>query len=302
MPTNAPSTFVAHLLASTIAASALVGFAAARPSAPADDSPPAGQGTGGDSSKDTQKRDKKRDADRKGDRSDDGLLSGPKVGDDEVRDDKAFGKDGKPGKGGRPDGQRRPMADARMWMEALKSMELQGDQKTQVEAVVKKFEDARSAFEKQYGDQRRALEKKAKDLGGGPDGPGRGASAPAGQGGDSPDGKAIRKQMQELSEKAPKAEPFQKEIFGLLTPDQQTAFKKKLEEIEVRRNKARDQREKKADEMGGDGKRPARGEGGGAKRGANTPAGSGDGMTDDPMKGTGDDDAAKKPRKPKTAE
>lgn len=278
MPTNAHASFRApfltRLLASGIAASALVGLAVASPRTAADDTPPAGQGDGGHAK---EKGDKKN--------HDDGLLSGPKVGDKEARDGGAFGKDGKPGRGGRPDGQRRPGADGRVWMETLKSMELQGDQKAQVDAVLKKFEDARTAFEKQYGEQRRELEKKLKDLGAGPDGPRRGPDAPppaAGKPAESADVKAVRKQMQELAEKAPKAEPFQKEIFGLLTPDQQAAFKKQLEENEARRAKMRAERAKKGDDMkGGDGGDGGDGTGRGGKRGergAKKPGDSGDGQ------------------------
>ena len=84
MPTNAHASFLTRLLASGIAASALVGLAVASPRAAADDAPPAGQGDGGGHSK--EKGDKKR--------QDDGLLSGPKVGDNEARDGSAFGKEG----------------------------------------------------------------------------------------------------------------------------------------------------------------------------------------------------------------
>ncbi|MFO0874602.1 MAG: hypothetical protein U0575_11615 [Phycisphaerales bacterium] len=172
--------------------------------------------------------------------ADDGLLAGPKVGDDEARDDKAFGKERKPGK---PEGGRQPVAQGRMWLEALNFIDLQGEQKQKVDAVLKRFDDARAAFEQEFGDKRRELQKQIKDAGG----PG------------SKEGVALRKQAQEIMDKAPKPEPYQKEIFELLTPAQQETLKAKLAELEKRREKMREQ-------MGADGKRP-RGAGGAEKPG-----------------------------------
>ena len=169
----------------------------------------------------------------------DNLLGGPKVEDGAGKDDRTFGKDGKEGKGGKPgqQGARRPMAQVRLWMETMKSMDLSPEQREKVDAVVARFQTARNEFESANGEARKALEQKVKE-----------------NGPETAEGKEARQAMKALAEKAPKPEAYQAEAFALLTPDQQEAFKKRLAERE-----AAMQERRKGEQAGPDGKRPPRG-------------------------------------------
>jgi Spy/CpxP family protein refolding chaperone len=150
-------------------------------------------------------------------RGGDDLLRGPSVADDAHRKDQAFGKSGlaeKARRGGEQPG--RSMAKVRLWMETMRQMDLSPTQREQVDAIVARVQDARAAFEKAHGEDRRALEKTIKE-----NGPGTAA------------GQEARQKMKEIAGKAPRPEPFQEEAFALLTPAQQETFRKNLAEREA---------------------------------------------------------------------
>lgn len=147
----------------------------------------------------------------------DDVLRGPTIEDDAAKSKDGFGKESKEGKA-RAERVQRPAQQVRMWIETMKAMDLAPEQRQKVEAITRKFVEAREAFEKEHGEARRELEKKAKEAGR-----------------DSAEGKKVREELKALAEKAPKPEPFQTEAFAVLTPAQQESFKKSLAEREAKR-------------------------------------------------------------------
>lgn len=189
----------------------------------------------------------------------DDVLRGPTIEDDAAKTKDVFGKDSKEGKA-RADRPQRPAQQVRLWIETMKAMELSPEQREKIEAMTRKFLDARQAFEKEHGEARRELEKRGKEAGR-----------------ESAEGKKVREELKALAEKAPKPEPFQTEAFAVLTPEQQATFKKNLAEREAKRKAMQEKNGGKPSGMD-DGK--GKGEGRGEGKGEGMGEGRGDRMDD----------------------
>jgi hypothetical protein len=146
---------------------------------------------------------------------DKGVLSGPKVPAGAEGKGPAFGGGprGERGSMGEGPGQavRRSMAEERIFMMTIGDMmdSLSEDQRSKIESIRKDFEAQRKAWREKNGEQLREIEDGMRAMR---------------EGGGKPDpalvekGEALRKTM-------PDSKAMQANVFAVLTPDQQTAFK-----------------------------------------------------------------------------
>jgi hypothetical protein len=166
-----------------------------------------------------------------------GDLGGPPVGPGAHEGDGDFGGEGRPGKGGKGGAMGQRMQSGRAWMNTWAEFkgQLPADVQAKAEKIRQDFEAKVQEWQKTNGAQMKELADKARNAGGAPD-------------------PETMKQMKALNESRPKMEESQKQIFALLTPEQQDAFKKSLAANEA---KLKEQA----------GKRGAGGEGGEGKGG-----------------------------------
>ena len=176
-----------------------MGSQPAAPPASAPAAPPQGQGS--------QPGDKGSD--------DKGVLSGPKVPAGADKGGPAFGGGPRGERGSMGDGPgqavRRAMAEERVFMMTIGDMmdDLSDDQRSRIESIRKDFEAQRKAWREKNGEQLREIEDGMRAMR---------------EGGGKPDpaliekGEALRKTM-------PDSKAMQANVFAVLTPDQQTAFK-----------------------------------------------------------------------------
>ncbi|MBU3728172.1 MAG: hypothetical protein FGM37_02840 [Phycisphaerales bacterium] len=146
---------------------------------------------------------------------DKGVLSGPKVPAGADKGGPAFGGGARGERGSMGDGPgqavRRAMAEERVFMMTIGDMmdEFSDDQRSKIESIRKDFEAQRKAWREKNGEQLREIEEGMRAMR---------------EGGGKPDpalvekGEALRKTM-------PDSKAMQANVFAVLTPDQQTAFK-----------------------------------------------------------------------------
>lgn len=148
------------------------------------------------------------------------------------------------------------MMEGAIWLRTLESMKetigsetwskiekIRGDFKTEMT----KWQEANGKRLREIGEQMR----QARESGGQPD-------------------KSVLDEIQKLNESRPNMEAHQKQIFALLTPEQQEAFRKKLAENEAKAKERRGSREGGAGE-GGPGKGGKGGRGGKGGKGGDGP-------------------------------
>ena len=199
-----------------------------------------------------------------------GDLGGPKVPPDAKDGEGEFGGEGRPGRrAGAPGaGMRSAAMSGRAFMMTWNEFKgsLSPEALAKAEQIQKEFEGKMQAWQKENGEKLRELAEQAK-----------GAAETGGR----PD-KAVMEQMKQLNESRPKVEETHKQLFALLSPEQQEGFKKKLAETEA---KMKEQMGKRGEGKGGEGKGRPGGKGGkkpGGKPGDGAPAG-GDGNVPPPM-------------------
>jgi hypothetical protein len=133
-----------------------------------------------------------------------------------------FGGAGKPGRrqGGAAGGARERMQGGRAWMMTWNEFKgtLTPEQLGQAEKIQKEFEGKMKAWQEANAEQLKSLREQIES---------------AMQSGGRPD-PAVMQEMQKLNESRPKIEEGQKQMFALLSADQQGAFKKKLAETEAK--------------------------------------------------------------------
>lgn len=199
-----------------------------------------------------------------------GDMGGPKVPPGAKEGDGDFGGEGRPGRrSGAPGaGMRSAAQSGRAWMMTWSEFKgtLSPETLAKAEQIQKEFEGKMQAWQKENGEKLRELAEQAKS---------------AAETGGRPD-KAVMEQMKQLNESRPKIEETHKQLFALLSPEQQEGFKKKLSETEA---KMKEQMGKRGEGKGGEGEgRPGAkgGKGGkGGKPGDGAPTG-GDGAPPPP--------------------
>lgn len=149
-----------------------------------------------------------------------GDLGGPPVPPGAHEGDGDFGGQGKPGRrgqGGAGDMRDRMMA-GRGWMMTFNEMKpsLNDDQRSKAEGIQKEFEARSKEWREKNGDRAQELMKQMRA---------------AREGGGTVD-PTLAAELEKLNQSRPKIEDAQKQIFALLTPEQQETFKKKLAENE----------------------------------------------------------------------
>ena len=181
-----------------------------------------------------------------------GDMGGPKVPPGAKDGEGDFGGEGR--RPGRPPmgNARGQMQSARAWMETWKEFKgtLAADVQAKADTIQKEFEAKVQAWQKENGEKMRELAEQA-----------RGGA----EGGGKPD-KAAMDQLKQLNESRPKIEEAHKQMFALLSPEQQEAFKKKLAETEKRMKEQMGKREGRGGENEGKGGPGARGKGKGGKK------------------------------------
>jgi Spy/CpxP family protein refolding chaperone len=151
-----------------------------------------------------------------------GDLGGPKVPPGAKDGDENFGGEGRPGRrAGAPGaGMRNAMMSTRAW--SMTWNEFKGTLSPEIlgkaEQIQKEFDAKMQAWQKENGEKLRELAEQA-----------RGAAETGGR----PD-KETMEQMKQLNESRPKIEESHKQLFALLSPEQQESFKKKLAETEAK--------------------------------------------------------------------
>lgn len=187
-----------------------------------------------------------------------GDLGGPGVPPGAGEGDGEFGGQGKPGRRGQgaPGEMRGRMMEGAVWMRTLESMKpsMPAEQWAGIEKE-------RDAFKAQMTKWQEANGKRLREL--------MGQMREARENGGQPD-KATFEEMQKLNETRPKMEESQQRIFGMLSPEQQDAFKKLLAENEAKARERRGNREGGPGE-GGPGKGPRGGKGGKGGKGGDAP-------------------------------
>ena len=134
------------------------------------------------------------------------VLSGP-----------AAGQQGDPRRAGRKGAERNRRAmelPPRAWLQAVRSLELNEEQTTQLDSIVAEFQEASRKYTSEHI-------KAMQDL--------RARMREAVQNGEKPEG--LREELKAIQAQAPKFEDTQKQIWELLTPDQREQLKTKLEEL-----------------------------------------------------------------------
>jgi hypothetical protein len=151
-----------------------------------------------------------------------GDTGGPPVPPGAQEGDGDFGGAGKPGRrqGGAAGGARERMQGGRAWMMTWNEFKgtLTPEQLGQAEKIQKEFEGKMKAWQEANAEQLKSLREQIES---------------AMQSGGRPD-PAVMQEMQKLNESRPKIEEGQKQMFALLSADQQGAFKKKLAETEAK--------------------------------------------------------------------
>lgn len=173
------------------------------------------------------------------------LLSGPKVVDEDAADSGAPPRrDGAGAPRGQGEGQARRARpeQVRLWLEALKSIELEPEKREAIRIRVEAFAAERSAFERAHGKERRELEQELRQ---------------AGRDGAPP--KALRERMQALMAKAPNPEVVQREVYAMLSSTQQEALRERFAALETeraeRQARERERQMQRREGMDGDAKR-----------------------------------------------
>jgi len=195
--------------------------------------------------------------------SDKGVLSGPKVPAGADKGGPAFGGGarGERGAMGEGPGQavRRTMAEERVFMMTIGDMMdgLSEDQRSKIESIRKDFEAQRKAWREKNGEQLREIEDGMRAMR---------------EGGGKPDpalvekGEALRKTM-------PDSKAMQANVFAVLTPDQQAAFK---EAFAANQKRAQERQREGGPRRGrGPGGPDGAGPGGPGGKGAGAPDGQG---------------------------
>lgn len=194
---------------------------------------------------------------------DKGVLSGPKVPAGAEGKGPAFGGGARGERGSMQDGPgqavRRAAAEERLFMMTIRDMMdgLSDDQRTKIESIRKDFEAQRKAWREKNGEQLREIEEGMRAMredGGKPD--------PA----LIEKGEALRKTM-------PDSKAMQANVFAVLTPDQQAAFK---DAFAANQKRAEERRRAGGQGAGGtDGQGGPMGPGGGRGRGRGQRGGGG---------------------------
>jgi Spy/CpxP family protein refolding chaperone len=210
--------------------------------------------------------------------ADKGVLSGPKVPDGAQGRGPAFGGGARGERGGMQEGPgqavRRAMAEERVFMMTIREMMdgLSDEQRSKIESIRKDFEAQRKAWREKNGEQLREIEEGMRAMredGGKPD--------PA----LVEKGEALRKTM-------PDSKAMQANVFAVLTPDQQAAFKEAFTANQKRAQERQRQGGPRGRGPGGpdagapDGQGGPMGPGGGRGRGGRGPRGGGQGNGDQP--------------------
>lgn len=140
-----------------------------------------------------------------------GDLGGPPVGPGAHEGDGDFGGEGRPGRGARGGAMGDRMRSGRAWIMTFGEMKasLSDEQRAKAETLEKDFRSKEEAWRKENGEKMKQLADAMRDSGG------------------TPDPETV-KQMKALQESRPKLEEMQKQVFALLTPEQQETFKKNL--------------------------------------------------------------------------
>lgn len=133
--------------------------------------------------------------------------------------------EGRPGDPNRPAG--RP-AGGPPWLPILQQLELSDAQKALIDPMIEEFRKSEQKFREEVMPKVQELQQSQRE---------RMRSGEATE--RDPE---IARQTQELMAKRPKAEDLQKKIMAQLTPDQQAAFKSKMEEMEKRMRERREAR------------------------------------------------------------
>lgn len=142
----------------------------------------------------------------------DDLLAGPTIDDEEVTEQDMLARRlQETGKSTNLN----PRQQSRMWLTALKSLDLTVEQTETIQNLKHEFEEKQSMFQKTYGDELRSLRKEQ--------------SAAKKDGGTPSTESRVR--MMELLELMPDVSAFQETGWVLLTEDQQTAFQLKYQEL-----------------------------------------------------------------------
>lgn len=141
--------------------------------------------------------------------------------------------EGRPGDPNRPAG--RP-AGGPPWLPILQQLDLSDAQKALIEPMIEEFRKSEQKFREEVMPKVQELQQAQRE---------RMRSGEATE--RDPE---IARQTQELMAKRPKAEDLQKKVMAQLTPDQQAAFKAKMEEMEKR---MRERREARRGEGAGEG-------------------------------------------------
>jgi hypothetical protein len=194
---------------------------------------------------------------------DKGVLSGPKVPAGAEGKGPAFGGGARGERGSMQDGPgqavRRAAAEERMFMMTIRDMMdgLSDDQRSKIESIRKDFEAQRKAWREKNGEQLREIEEGMRSMR---------------DGGGKPDpaliekGEALRKTM-------PDSKAMQANVFAVLTPDQQAAFK---DAFAANQKRAEERRRAGGQGAGGaDGQGGPMGPGGGRGRGRGQRGGGG---------------------------
>lgn len=187
-----------------------------------------------------------------------GDTSGPKVPPGAKEGEGDFGGEGR--RPGRPPmgNMRGQMQSARAWMETWREFKgtVSADVQAKADTIQKEFEAKVQAWQKENGEKMRELAEQVRGMG---------------EGGAKPD-KAAMDQMKQLNESRPKVEEAHRQIFALLSPEQQEGFKKKLAENEKKMREQMGRRgEGKGGENEGRGAKGGKGGKGGKKPGDDAP-------------------------------
>lgn len=190
-----------------------------------------------------------------------GDLGGPGVPPGAGEGEGQFGGQGKPGRRGQggpggPGEMRGRMMEGAIWMRTLEGMKESIDPETwgKIDKIRNDFKSEMTKWQETNGKRARELMeqmRQARENGGQPD-------------------KALLDEMQKLNQGRPNMEANQKQMFALLSPEQQDAFKRKLAENEAKMKDRRGNREGGPGE-GGPGKGGKRGPGGKGGKGGDGP-------------------------------
>lgn len=165
--------------------------------------------------------------------------------------------EGRPGDPNRPAG--RP-AGGPPWLPILQQLELSDAQKALIDPMIEEFRKSEQKFREEVMPKVQELQQLQRERM-------RGGEA-------TERDPEIARQTQELMAKRPKPEDLQKKIMAQLTPDQQAAFKAKVEELEQRIRERRESRRGEAPAGAQEGRpagRPGTGDAPIRGRGGDTP-------------------------------